>query len=76
MVYLVGASPNSCLTQQWCVTGSNLTLTTRENMKAPPKAPLATEKVRYGQQPNPDYEGKHEGPPNAPYWGGTFKMVQ
>ncbi|WP_287359673.1 hypothetical protein [Moorena sp. SIO3B2] len=23
--------------------------------------------VRYGQQPNPDYEAKHEGSPNAPY---------
>ncbi|NEP67395.1 MAG: hypothetical protein F6K37_21620 [Moorea sp. SIO4E2] len=23
--------------------------------------------VRYGQQPNPGYEAKHEGPPKAPY---------
>jgi len=36
-VYLVGASLKSCLTQQWCVTGSNLTLTKRGNIKAPLK---------------------------------------
>ncbi|NEO74990.1 hypothetical protein [Moorena sp. SIO4G3] len=30
--------------------------------------------VRYGQQHNPDYEAKNEGPPNAPY--GKFSKLR
>ncbi|NEO47726.1 MAG: hypothetical protein F6K55_27855 [Moorea sp. SIO4A3] len=30
--------------------------------------------MRYGQQHNPDYEAKNEGPPNAPY--GKFSKLR
>ncbi|NEQ13304.1 MAG: hypothetical protein F6K44_05200, partial [Moorea sp. SIO3E2] len=48
-----GASSKSCLTQQWCVTGSNLTLATRPNMKAPLTHPTQLP-APYSRLPTPD----------------------